>query len=92
MVGEKVIAKRTTLILGEFGFYKGDTLLIVDHGTFVDYLAKNLTRPRLNNDAGYVPLFAGEFKSVKKPKPSPKQRIYFLGIPLFTVRDVNNGS
>lgn len=66
-------------------FYKGDTLKVT-HRTGLGVVAKNLTRPQFKRAV----MLNDEFKEVKKieVKRNPSHKVYFLGIPLFKIREV----
>ncbi|MCA1021531.1 hypothetical protein [Halobacillus litoralis] len=69
-------------------YYKYDTLKIVDLGSHVKYRAINLTRPELTNEGymTYALLDENDYKELRNSCDETKRTVYFLGIPLFTVK------
>lgn len=91
IIGEKVIAKRDCPLSN---FKRGDTLEICGIGTYVDYHAYNLTRPELNERYGVVFVHDHYVRKInpEKFKPKPTHKIYFLGIPIGTLRKVDENA
>lgn len=91
-VGDVIIAKYTDL---NFGHCKGDSLKVIDTGGNDCVSAKNLTRPELTEGEKNAVLHVSQYKHLRKigyEKDSEKKapwKVYFLGIPLFTIKEDN---
>lgn len=84
-IGDTFIAKNT---FKDCGYVRGDTLIIETAAAFKgDFLAKNLTRPDLP-EYGYA--YIGDCFRGKRLRNDLEEvisyKVYFLGVPLFTVR------
>lgn len=84
-IGDKVIAKNTHI---ECGYRKGDIILITRKSLFGDLIGENLTNPQCYGEPwSYL---GTNFRGKLIKSEEITHLVYFLGIPLFTVKDVRN--
>lgn len=88
-VGDKVISRKTFIFSDGTGHVKGDVLRIAGRGHSCPFFAENVSRSELNK--GLTRAFPVELTDIKAMKPEKKVigKAYFLGIPLFTIKEVD---